>query len=66
MYKCLVYLDDITVIGENFDKAMQNLRSVFLKLRQANLQLKVSKCKFFQTKVIFLGHLLSEQIKPSV
>ena len=50
--KCLVYLDDIIVIGENFDKAMENLRSVFLRLRQANLQLKVSKCKLFQTKVI--------------
>ena len=58
--KCLVYLDDIIVMGKDFKTALENLKSVFLRLRQANLQLKVSKCKLFQKKVVFLGHLVSQ------
>ena len=58
--KCLVYLDDIIVLGETFDIALENLNSVFLRLRQAHLQLKANKCKLFQTEVVFLGHLVSE------
>ena len=57
--KCLVYLDDIIVLGGNFDMALQNLRLVFLRQRQANLQLKPSKCKLLQKQVVFLGHLVS-------
>ena len=62
--KCLVYLDDIIVLGETlgetFEQALDNLRLVFDRLRQANLQLKVSKCKLMQKEVVFLGHLVSE------
>ena len=45
--KRLVYLDDIIVIGKDLETALENLKSVFLRLRQATLQLKVSKCKLF-------------------
>ena len=58
--KCLVYLDDIIVIGRDFETALQNLREVFLHLRQAKLHLKVSKCKLSQTDVVFLGHWISQ------
>ena len=57
--KRLVYLDHIIVIGKDLETALENLKSVFLRLRQANLQLKVSKCKLFQRNVVFLGHLVS-------
>ena len=39
--KCLVHLDDIIVFGKDFDTALENLRAVFVRLRQANLKLKV-------------------------
>ena len=58
--KCLVYLDDIIVLRKDFDTPLQNLRTVFLRLRQANLQLKVSKCKLLQKQAIFLEHFVSE------
>ena len=51
--KCLVYLDDNIVLGENFEAALENLRAVFVRVRQAHLQLKVSKCKLFQREVVF-------------
>ena len=28
--KCLIYLDDIIVMGKNFETALNNLRAVFL------------------------------------
>lgn len=58
--KCLVYLDDIIVMGKNFDLALENLKLVLLRFREANLKLKVSKCKLFQKEVVFLGHQVSE------
>ena len=33
--RCLVYLDDIIVIGPDFDKHLQNLSVVLQKLREA-------------------------------
>ena len=59
--KCLIYLDDIIVMGKNFGTALNNLRAVFLCLRQAGLQLKVSKCLLLQKSVVFLGHMVSKQ-----
>ena len=47
--KCLVYLDDIIVIGENFDKAMKNLRSVFLSKLTYNY--KFRNASFFKPKL---------------
>ncbi|MEW8090853.1 MAG: reverse transcriptase family protein, partial [Candidatus Thiodiazotropha endolucinida] len=34
--KCLVYLDDIIVMGENFDSELENLKLVLLRFREAN------------------------------
>jgi hypothetical protein len=59
--KCLCYVDDVIVYGQDFPSTLSNLREVFLKLREAKLCLKPSKCKFFQKKVSFLGHIASEE-----
>ncbi|KAK3105891.1 hypothetical protein FSP39_008017 [Pinctada imbricata] len=58
--KCLCYLDDIIVFGSDFPVTLDNLRSVFSCLRQANLKLKPSKCTLFQNEVSYLGHVVSE------
>ena len=36
---CLVYLDDVMVIGKNFSEHLNNLRNVFERFRIANLKL---------------------------
>jgi hypothetical protein len=59
--KCLCYLDDVVIPGHDFESALENLTEVFERLRQANLKLKPSKCKFFQKQVSFLGHVISEK-----
>ena len=49
--RCLVYLDDIVAFGVTFHTALLNLRSMFDRLRGANLKLKPQKCKFFRDKL---------------
>lgn len=58
--RCLCYLDDVIVFGSTFDLALENLKAVFDRYRQANLKLKPSKCVLFQTEVAFLGHIVNE------
>ena len=41
---CLVYLDDVMVIGKNFSEHLDNLRKVFERFHNANLKLKPGKC----------------------
>ena len=41
--RCLCYLDDVIVLGKNFDKATENLELVFQCLCEANLKLKSKK-----------------------
>ncbi|KAL5473550.1 hypothetical protein EMCRGX_G028043 [Ephydatia muelleri] len=58
---CLVYLDDIIIVGTSFSEHLRNLAGVLQRLRQAGLKLKPSKCKWCQKSVTFLGHIVSEE-----
>jgi hypothetical protein len=40
---CLVYLDDIIVIGRTFQEHLDNLRKVFQRLRGAHLKMNPEK-----------------------
>lgn len=57
---CLVYLDDIIVFSKDFQGQLENLRKVFERLKFANLKLSPKKCCLFQSKVSFLGHIVSK------
>lgn len=62
---CLVYVDDIIVMGRSFAEHIQNVASVFQRLREAGLKLKATKCRLFQERVTFLGHVVSSKgIEP--
>ena len=41
--KCVVYLDDILVMGESFQEHLSNLKEVFSRLQLAGLRLKPKK-----------------------
>ena len=56
---CVVYLDDILVMGETFEEHLENLASVFDRLRQAGLRLKPSKCYLARWEVEYLGYVVS-------
>ena len=58
---CLVYLDDIIVVGKSFDDHLMNLEEVFQRLRKSGLKLSPKKCHLFQKEVQYLGHIVSSQ-----
>ena len=58
---CLVYLDDIIVVGKTFEEHLRNLAQVFDQLHCAGLKLKPQKCAFGCQQVEFLGHIVSAQ-----
>lgn len=57
---CLIYLDDIIIFSDSFEKHLDRLEAVFQSLHRFNLKLKASKCEFFKSEVIYLGHVVSE------
>jgi hypothetical protein len=56
---CLVYLDDIIVFSKSAEEHVENLKTIFDLLEKANLRLKLEKCKFMQSSVDYLGHVIS-------
>ena len=59
--KCVLYLDDVICFGPTFEETFESVQPNFERFRWANLKLKVSKCKFFQESVDFLGHVVSDR-----
>ena len=61
----LVYIDDVIVFSSIFEEHLSDLAKVFQRFRAANVKLKPSKCKFAQSEVIYLGHVVNASgIKP--
>ena len=59
--ECLIFLDDILIFSSTFEEHIRRIESAFKRLDDHNLRLKPSKCEFFQTKVKYLGHIVSEE-----
>lgn len=61
---CDAHLDDIVVYSGFWDEHIQQLVSVFERLRDANLTLKLAKCEFSQATVTSLGKVVGRgQVK---
>jgi hypothetical protein len=54
-----VYIDDVLICGNTFEELMEHLHLVFVRLREANLKVAAKKCRFFQRRVEYLGHVVS-------
>ena len=54
--KCLVYLDDDVVFGENLHTHNERLREVFSRMRKHNLKLQPDKCE----EVSYLSHVIGQ------
>ena len=57
----MVYIDDILVFSKTFEEHLEKLEQIFIKLRDANLKLNLSKCHLCDTKIKFLGHIISAE-----
>ena len=56
----LFYLDNICVFSSSVDEMLDRIVLVFGCLKEFNLKIKPKKSFFFQSNVLFLGHLLSK------
>lgn len=57
--EAIVFLDDIIIFSETLEEHERRLLRVLDRLREYGLKLSVDKCKFFQTSVKYLGHIVS-------
>ena len=59
------YLDDILVFSPDMETHLKHLRTLFERLRSADLKLKEVKCNFLKKHIQYLGHIISgEGIAP--
>jgi hypothetical protein len=58
----LVFIDDILIYSKNREEHEEYLRLVLQVLREHHLYAKFSKCDFFQKKIHYLGHVISEEV----
>ena len=56
---CMVYLDDIIVYSQSFEEHMEDLTTVFNRLRRFQLKVHPEKTILATDQVIYLGHLCS-------
>ena len=52
------YLDDLIIFNKDIDSHLTSLESVLLRLREAGLKAKLSKCDFLRKSISFLGHVV--------
>jgi hypothetical protein len=55
----VVFIDDILVYSQNEQEHEEHLRKVLQRLRDCQLYAKLSKCEFWISKVLFLGHIIN-------
>ena len=62
----MIYLDEMIVFGHTEEEHLECLCVMFEQFCEFNLKLKLSKCSFFQSEIVYLVHHVShEGIHPS-
>ena len=56
----LVYLDEVIVLGINFDEHLKQIELGFHRLAENGLEIKGSKYNVSKKSVSFLGHIMSK------
>ncbi|KAG5868136.1 hypothetical protein JTB14_025485 [Gonioctena quinquepunctata] len=53
-----IYLDDVVVVTQTFEKHLSVLDEVFRRLREADLTVSLQKCHFCRPEMKYLGHVV--------
>lgn len=56
--KC--YFDDVLIGGRNATECKQNLEKVLERFEEYNVRVNTAKCKFFEEKIEYLGHIIKD------
>ncbi|KAK2904105.1 hypothetical protein Q8A73_010762 [Channa argus] len=59
LLQVLVYLDDLIVFGKTLEEHEERLFKVLDRLEEAGMKISLDKCQFCQSKVKYLGHVVS-------
>lgn len=60
------YINDVLIAGETFEECYQKVESVLARFKEHGIKLKKEKCKFFETSLTYLGHVIDGKgIRPS-
>lgn len=60
-----IYFDDFFVWGETREEHDERLKAVFDRCVKVNLKLNATRCKFLQSELPWIGHIIShQQLKP--
>ncbi len=60
------YVDDLMNATSTFEEHLVTLQKIFDRLNKFGLTMKLEKCKFCKTKLVFLGHEVSmDGIRPN-
>ncbi len=62
-FACLIYIDDILIVGKTEEEYNQNVVKVLTRLRDAGIKLNPKKCNFGLTEVDYLGWRISAKGK---
>jgi hypothetical protein len=54
----IVYLDDILIFSKSREEHIEHVKKILDVLRKEQLFLKLSKCEFGKTSLIYLGHIV--------
>ena len=64
---CKNFFDDINVHSDNLDDQCEHLKKSLKTFKEENIKLKLSKCRFGYTEVIYLGHKISKnKVEPLI
>lgn len=62
---CFAYIDDIVVYSTSISEHLSKLETVLQRLSEHKLQLNPGKCKIIETKLVYLGFVISsEGLRP--
>lgn len=63
---CAVYIDDIIILSNTEEDHFNHIENVLQRLSKYNLTIQFDKKEFFQSKLPFLGHIVScDWLKPN-
>ena len=62
----VVYLDDVLVIADSIDQALERLNAVLDTLVKAGFSFNFAKCSFLKTTVLYLGYIIHNgEVRPN-
>jgi hypothetical protein len=57
----VVFIDDILIYSQNEQEHEEHLGKVLQRLRDCQLYAKLSKCEFWISEILFLGHIINRE-----